>query len=307
MNKKKVIAIVAVAIVVICVAVVAGYQLTIGNAVREQTTAIEACCEGFEQAERSAQVEMYHKLEAQYEAYQNSEKPVQKALDNYEAKIQELKQVLSAMYDEKIAENTIENVGESKDKSAISTAKANLSDLLVTIQAEKVAVEDYESKINELLKSYNDRLTVIEAAEVQARAEQAAKAKEAYKQFGSKYYNSWIFDMDNDSIPELVVQDYVSEGDNVFSVYTYANGKVSKVGDLKPSIVKLCRNANDNTLVAHELTGGETEFDPLYDHTYSIGISNGKLTTKTIADNHPVDDVYFHLSYCIPLNDGYQQ
>ena len=162
MNKKKVIAIVAVAIVVICVAVVAGYQLTIGNAVREQTTAIEACCEGFEQAERSAQVEMYHKLEVQYEAYQNSEKPVQKALDNYEAKIQELKQVLSAMYDEKIAENTIENIAESKDKVAISTAKANLGALLVTIQSENVAVEDYMDKINKLISSYNDSLENLE-------------------------------------------------------------------------------------------------------------------------------------------------
>ncbi len=241
MSKKKVIVIVAVAVVVICVAVVAGYQLTVGNAVREQAAAIETCCKGFEQAERSAQVEMYHKLEAQYEEYQNSEKPVKKALEKYEVKLQEMKGVLSAMYDEKIAENTIENVAENKDKAAISTAKENLGALLVTIQAKNIAVEEYESKINELIKSYDDRLTVIKAAEAQAIAEQAAKAKSAYKQFGSKYYGNWLFDMDNDSIPELVVQDYRAEGDNVFSVYTYKNGEVVKVGDLKRSIVKLCR------------------------------------------------------------------
>lgn len=303
MNKKKVIVIVAVAAVVICAAFVAGYQLTVGSNIREQTAAIETCCEEFEQAERSAQVEIYHKLESQYEAYQNSEKPVKKALEKYETKLQEIKSVLSAMYDEKIAENTIENIEESKDKTAISTAKENLGDLLVTIQAENIAAEDYESKINELVKSYHDRLIVIKAAEAEAIAEQAAEAKVAYKQYKG-YLGS--FDMDNDGIPELIVQDYKGEDDNTFSVYTYKNGSVTKVGDIKRSIVKLCRNVNDNTLVAHELTGGNSEWEPLYDCTYSVSISDGKLVTKTILGNRPVDGVYFHLDYCVPLNQQFE-
>lgn len=152
-----------IAVLVIIAAVVGSYYL-VGSADREEITSIEECCAGFENAERSEQVKIFHQLHTQYAEYKNGEEPDPKILDKYEAKLKELKQALTPLYDEKIAENTIENVAESEDEQAIKTAKSNLESLLITIQAEDIAVDEYAGKINELTTSYVNRLAAIEAA-----------------------------------------------------------------------------------------------------------------------------------------------
>lgn len=169
-KKGKIIIGVTIAIIVIITAVVGGYYLTVANALQEDMVAIETCCEGFEQAERSEQVEIYHNLQAQYAEYQNSEEPKQEVLDEYVAKLQEMKKFLTTLYDEEIAKNTIENLDTNEDIDAISVARSNLGNLAVTIEYEDIAIDEYADKIDELVLAYDDRVAEIEAimAEIEA-------------------------------------------------------------------------------------------------------------------------------------------
>lgn len=318
MNKKKVIIIVAVAVVVICAAVVAGYQLTVGSAVREQTAAIETCCEGFEQAERSAQVEMYHKLEAQYDTYQNSERPIQKVTDIYEVKLKELKQYLVAFYDKTISDNTIENINKNKDKNAINNAVNGLNALLETVRAEKISEEEYEDKISKLISSYNDSLENIEKEALEKILSEYDKfIKSNFEKVDplgpveSRTLITRTYDIDKDGVPELITrQDYYKDygTDDIeyipeyyYTVYTYKDGKIITLGTLSKATSLVCGNSQDKSLIAHEESwkGDSWAIDT---SLCFVSIKNNKLVVNE-RQAYDLEQNDIHCSNCVSLQE----
>lgn len=82
-------------------------------------------------------------------------------------------------YSRAITENTLKDVGKEQDKEAINKAKTNLDNAINTIKSDNILsaeeIEEYNRKIFSLVKSYDERLNVIEADEKKAEEERLAK------------------------------------------------------------------------------------------------------------------------------------
>lgn len=88
-------------------------------------------------------------------------------------------------YDKTIKDNTIysKTLEKTNDKKKLQSCIDNLEALKKTIDSEKSNVfykkdiGNYDKKPDELISSYNDRITVIEKAEAEAKAKKEAEAK----------------------------------------------------------------------------------------------------------------------------------
>lgn len=88
-------------------------------------------------------------------------------------------------YDKTIKDNTIDSktLGKTNDKKKLQSCIDNLEALKKTIDSEKSNVfykndiGNYDKKPDELISSYNDRITAIEKAEAEAKAKKEAEAK----------------------------------------------------------------------------------------------------------------------------------
>ena len=88
-------------------------------------------------------------------------------------------------YDKTIKDNTIDSktLEETNDKKKLQSCIDNLEALKKTIDSEKSNVfykeniGNYDKKPDELISSYNDRITAIEKAEAEAKAKKEAEAK----------------------------------------------------------------------------------------------------------------------------------
>lgn len=85
-----------------------------------------------------------------------------------------------AFYDAVVSENTFEDVTSISSKSKLNTAVATLTDTLNSIKSETIFDEDtirnYETTINSLIESYNNRISAIEEAEKAAAAKSSSNS-----------------------------------------------------------------------------------------------------------------------------------
>lgn len=84
-------------------------------------------------------------------------------------------------YNQSIKDNDLENLEELNDKKLIKSSKENLKELNEKIKIENLLsskeIEVFSNKIEELIKSYDERLNQIVEAEKKAEEERIAKEK----------------------------------------------------------------------------------------------------------------------------------
>ena len=107
--------------------------------------------------------------------------------EKYHSVIANMQKVFKEEYDKSLTDNTLKDIDKISDKGQLNNAKTKLNELLQTIQNEKdiICMEDevkeYETKITNLIKSCEDRITKIEEEEKKAAEEEARKQAEAYR------------------------------------------------------------------------------------------------------------------------------
>ena len=97
-------------------------------------------------------------------------------------------------YDKTIKDNTIDSktLEKTNDKKMLQSCIDNLEALKKTIDSEKSNVfykkdiGNYDKKPDELISSYNDRITAIEKAEAEAKAKKEAEAKKKAEEKGRR-------------------------------------------------------------------------------------------------------------------------
>ena len=95
-----------------------------------------------------------------------------------------MQKVFREEYNKTLTDNTLKEIDKISDKEQLNTDKTNLNELLQTIQNEKdivcteSEVKEHETKITDLIKSYEDRITKIEEEEKKAAEEAVKQAEE---------------------------------------------------------------------------------------------------------------------------------
>ena len=107
-----------------------------------------------------------------------------KVLPTYNDQLTKMKTYFTNEYDQTLKDNTIENVDEST-KEDLTKAKDNLNKLLDILKTDSILTEDeikdsYSSKIESLVKSYEDKIKSIEEEEAK-KAEEEKQRQEAEK------------------------------------------------------------------------------------------------------------------------------
>lgn len=107
-----------------------------------------------------------------------------KVLPTYNDQLTKMKTYFTNEYDQTLKDNTIENVDEST-KEDLTKAKNNLNKLLDILKTDSILTEDeikdsYSSKIESLVKSYEDKIKSIEEEEAK-KAEEEKQRQEAEK------------------------------------------------------------------------------------------------------------------------------
>ena len=105
-----------------------------------------------------------------------------KVLPTYNDQLTKMKTYFTNEYDQTLKDNTIENVDEST-KEDLTKAKDNLNKLSETLKFDSILTEDeikdsYSSKIESLVKSYEDKIKSIEEEEAK-KAEEEKQRQEA--------------------------------------------------------------------------------------------------------------------------------
>ena len=131
--------------------------------------------------------------------YEKSKDVIKKIDEKYHSVISNMQKVFREEYDKTLTDNTLKEIDKISDKEKLNTTKTHLNELLKTIQNEKdiICMEDevkeYETKITNLIKSYEDRITKIEeekkAAEEEARKQAEAAASNSNS--GGSYNNGY--------------------------------------------------------------------------------------------------------------------
>lgn len=146
--------------------------------IQNKVAAIDTAYEAFTaEADHAKKLEAYKTMVSEDEAY--TEKDAVK--EKYTAVLADMKKAFTDEYDSTIAENTVD-VSKEEDEKKVSIYKDNLTKALGTIKADAVCTEEeitaYETSINTVVKTYDDRVTAIKkAADEKGKAEEEAKAK----------------------------------------------------------------------------------------------------------------------------------
>lgn len=175
-------------------------------------------------------------------------------------------------YDKTIKDNTIDSktLEKTDDKKKLQSCIDNLEALKKTIDSEKSNVfykeniGNYDKKPDELISSYNDRITAIEKAEAEAKAKKEAeskkKAEEKAKQEKKKQTESSNTNNNDNSYSDNT-NSYSDSGNNNYSSndsnyssgnnYNYDSGNSSSGSS----------SSNGNWTTKHENENGSTYFD----------------------------------------------
>lgn len=182
-------------------------------------------------------------------------------------------------YDKTIKDNTIDSktLEKTDDKKKLQSCIDNLEALKKTIDSEKSNVfykeniGNYDKKPDELISSYNDRITAIEKAEAEAKAKKEAEAKkkaeEKAKQEKKKQTESSNANNNDNSYSDNT-NSYSDSGNNNYSSndsnYSGGNNSSSSSGDYNVWIY-----TNENGSYYHDSNGNrwdsngnKYEYDP---------------------------------------------
>ena len=128
--------------------------------------------------------------------YENSKVVIDKIDKKYHSVISNMQKELKVGYDKTLTDNKLKDIDKISNKDKLNNAKGKLNELLQIIKNEKEIVctenelNEYELKIVELLKSYEDRITKIEEAERKVSEEATKKATKKKQQSSSKSNSS---------------------------------------------------------------------------------------------------------------------
>ena len=183
MNKKKVLAavltvtaIIVVATIIIISAIICSNKLK----TKQEQEYIEVCISligndylNFENEEnRAEKLEKLKNLGEEFDNYKQFSEIIKTEItEEYENKINLMKDYFISDYDSKIAEYTLENVDGINDKDILNNTKKSLEDLLKVVNSEADLVlneeelKQYEEAINNLISSYDSRVKEIEEIE----------------------------------------------------------------------------------------------------------------------------------------------
>lgn len=188
-SKKFIIPIIIVMIVLV-VASVLGYryyqeqelQKKIDTAIAE----IEKTETNFNKEDRREdKLALLQSVSKEHTNYEKSKDMIKEIDEKYHSVIANMQKVFKEEYDKSLTDNTLKDIDKISDKGQLNNAKTKLNELLQTIQNEKdiICMEDevkeYETKITNLIKSCEDRITKIEEEEKKAAEEEARKQAEA--------------------------------------------------------------------------------------------------------------------------------
>lgn len=181
--------------------------------------------------DRDEKLGIIKSLKSDYNKYKKTDNADKKLLNEYEGRIKELVKLVTKDYDDTIVANTLKNIDEIENVDEINTAKINLESLLETIKSEKDVICDgeevvvYSKKINELLDSYNRRISAIDEATIRTEEERLAREfanvdqQQAIINDNSNGENS----NDNDNAVEfkkMITQQYGCDMKVAFALYT---------------------------------------------------------------------------------------
>lgn len=189
-NKTKLMSIIIVAVVVIAGGIF-GYTKYEANvrqkAVMASLTSIDSTMDKFDkEVNRDKKIAILKSFIEEKDAYLNNENASTEVKDSYNNKVKAMKKYFTDGYDKTISENTIQDVDNCNSKDILNSNINNLKTVLTLVKSDKniesnsETIKGYETKINTLITSYQNRINSIETAE-KAAAEAAAQAEAAKK------------------------------------------------------------------------------------------------------------------------------
>ena len=143
--------------------------------------------------------------------YNSSKKHSEEVSKEYEQTISDMQKVFKDEYDASIQEDTLNDIDNIDDTDTINASKAGLSKLLETIKEEKKytldsdkTYDEYKKNIDNLTKTYTDRIASLEEEKKKAaeeeKARQLAEEEEKKKEEAAKtHYENDYFSID---VPE---------------------------------------------------------------------------------------------------------
>lgn len=178
-NNKKIIISTLVAIIIIVLAIFSynSYQKKeLQNKIDNSITQIEQIKKDFKSKEKSEEkLAILSSLLKEHSEYEQTRSMIDEVDDKYHTIINEMQQYFKDQYKKMLKENTLEDIDRIINKEQLISAKTKLSELLQSIQNEKGIVcteneeNEYEKKIVNLVKSYDERLIAIEKEEVKKK------------------------------------------------------------------------------------------------------------------------------------------
>ena len=189
-NKTKLMSIIIVAVVVIAGGIF-GYTKYEANVRQKATeaslTSIDSTMDKFDkEVNRDKKIAILKSFIEEKDAYLNNENASTKVKGSYNDNLKAMKKYFTDGYDKTISENTIQDVDNCNSKDILNANINNLKTVLTLVKSDKnigsnsETIKGYETKINTLITSYQNRINSIETAE-KAAAEAAAQAEAAKK------------------------------------------------------------------------------------------------------------------------------
>ena len=202
-NNKKIIISTVVAIIIIVLAIFSynSYQKKeLQNKIDNSITQIEQIEKDFKSKEkREGKLAIISSLLKEHSEYEQTKSMIDEVDDKYHTIINEMQQYFKDQYKKILKENTLEDIDRIINREQLISAKTKLSELLQSIQNEKGIVcteneeNEYEKKIVNLVKSYDERLVAIEKEEVKKKAnDEREKTHYENKYFSVNVPKEWI-------------------------------------------------------------------------------------------------------------------
>lgn len=189
-NKTKVIVIIAIIVLLLLsIFVVTRLQKEKESQITSSKSNINLIYTDFEEkTEINEKFEILNNLISSFEEYKNEDKNYSEVITEYEDKIKLMKDYFVSYYDETLKNNTLDDIKNITDKNKINNLKDNLNKLMELINKEKDLIlteesyNNYNDTVNNLIKSYDDRVNKLvkaeKEAEVKRRAEEESKKQQ---------------------------------------------------------------------------------------------------------------------------------
>lgn len=175
-KSKKVLIPIVIVLIILLVASVMGYgayrQQKQQKKIDTMITQIEKIETDFNMKDaREDKIALYQSVSKEYADYEKSKDRIEEVDKKYHSVLSNMQKVLKEGYDKILVDTTLKDIDKISDKEQLSTAITKLSELLQTIQNEEGIicteneVKEYETKITDLVRSYEDRAAAIEKEE----------------------------------------------------------------------------------------------------------------------------------------------